>query len=255
MVRNILILTVTGIMLLATAACPVTAQQTPVFASSFCISPQLGTDLGGAVPIPFNAVGGYFNAYPKLNATLGARFFLNLHPRWSVGANLNYKTIAMDADARVTNQKFKGENTVQYFTGTSEMSMSFTLLEIPLYAEFLLGSKKQHGIQLGAFGSYVFRSRFVTHATKGFIGSVPDRVDSDLTSPQVMDFSSLLDTWDAGLFFGYEVRIFPRIRMGMHIMTGFRDIFKPGSDFFDYRMKQMCGSVTVSYDLVRIFQR
>lgn len=151
MVRNILILTVTGIMLLATAACPVTAQQTPVFASSFCISPQLGTDLGGAVPIPFNAVGGYFNAYPKLNATLGARFFLNLHPRWSVGANLNYKTIAMDADARVTNQKFKGENTVQYFTGTSEMSMSFTLLEIPLYAEFLLGSKKQHGIQLGSF--------------------------------------------------------------------------------------------------------
>lgn len=231
------------------------AQQPGAFVPSFCIAPQIGTDIGGVMPVPMNAVGGNFNAYPRLNATLGARFFLNIHSRWTLGVNLNYKTIAMDADARVSNQKFKGENMEQYFTGTSQMSMGFTMLELPLYAEFLVGKKRQHGIQLGVFGAYVFNSRFITNAVKGFIGSEPDRVDSEIITPQVMDFSSLLDTWDAGLFAGYQARIFPRIRMGLHIMMGVKDIFLPGSEFFDYKMKQMRGSVTVSYDLVRIFQR
>jgi hypothetical protein len=231
------------------------AQGTDSFTSTFCIAPLIGTDIGGTLPIPFSAIGGAFNAYPKLNATLGARFFLNFHPRWSIGANLNYKTIAMDADARVTNQKFKGENTVQYFTGTSEMSMSFQILELPLYLEFLTGSKRQHGIQVGFFGSWVMRSRFITYATKGFIGAEPDRMDSALSSPQVMDFSALLGNWDVGLLAGYQARIFPRIRMGLYVMIGLKDIFLPVSDFFDYKMKQVRGSVSVSYDLVRIFQR
>ncbi|HNR27734.1 MAG TPA: outer membrane beta-barrel protein [Bacteroidales bacterium] len=231
------------------------AQESEAFTSLFCIAPQIGTDIGGTIPIPFSAIGGPFNAYPKLNATLGMRFFLNIHPRWSLGANLNYKTIAMDADARVTNQKFKGENTVQYFTGTSEMSMSFQILELPLYVEFLAGSKQQHGIQVGAFAAWVMKSHFITYANKGFIGSEPDRMDSALSSPQVMDFSALLGHWDAGLLAGYEARIFPHIRMGLHVMFGLNDIFIPGSDFFDYSMKQVRGSVTVSYDLVRLYRR
>ncbi|HOO42086.1 MAG TPA: outer membrane beta-barrel protein [Bacteroidales bacterium] len=231
------------------------AQDNASFVPSFCIAPQIGTDIGGALPVPFDAVGGSFNAYPKLNATLGARFFLNLHDRWTLGANLNYKTIAMDADARVTNQKFKGENMVQYFTGTSQMSMGFTLLELPVYVEFLAGKKRQHGIQLGFFGAYVLKSHFITNAIKGFIGSEPDRIDSEITTPQVMDFSSLLDSWDSGLLLGYDARIFPRIRMGLHVMMGLKDIFQPGSDFFDYTMKQMRGSVTVSYDLIRFYKR
>ena len=255
MAGKILFTTVLAAALSAVFSHSLIAQPAGTSISAFCVSPQIGTDIGGATPIPFNAVGGSFNAYPKLNVTLGARFFLNLHDRWTIGANLNFKTIAMEADARVTNQKFKGENTVQYFTGISEMSMSFTLLELPLYAEFLVGSKRQHGIQLGVFGSYVFKSHFITYATKGFIGSEPDRVDSDLTSPRVMDFSSLLDNWDAGLLAGYESRIFPRIRMGLYVMFGFKDIFQAGSDFFDYKMKQMRGSVTISYDLIRFFQR
>ena len=41
--------------------------------------------------------------------------------------------------------------------------------------DFYLGSKKIHAIQAGIFGSYVFKSRFVTRATKGFIGFEPDR--------------------------------------------------------------------------------
>lgn len=255
MVRKFLIAALPAMIFSWMPALHVAAQERDTFVTSFCIAPQIGTDIGGTIPIPFSSIGGAFNAYPKLNATLGARFFLNLHPRWSFGANLSYKTIAMDADARVTNQKFKGENIDQYFTGTSEMSMSFQILELPVYVEFLAGSKRQHGIQVGIFGSLVMSSRFITYATKGFIGSEPDRMDSALSSPPVMDFSSLLDKWDVGVFAGYQARIFTRIKMGLHVMIGMKDVFLPGSDFFDYKMKQVRGSVTVSYDLIRICQR
>ncbi len=220
--------------------------------STFCIAPVIGTDIGGAVPIPFNAVGGSFNPYPKISVSLGARMYMNLRRKWNIGAELSYKTIAMDADARVTNQKFKGENMVQFFTGTSDICMRFTMLELPLYVKYMMGSRRQYGILLGAYGAYNFKSEFVTNARKGFIGGEANRMDSPLTSPMVMDFTSTLDTWDVGLLAGYEAQLFPRISLGLHLLCGFKDIFISGSDFFDYKMKHLRGSLTVSYDLVRL---
>lgn len=238
---------------------PVMAQSadslTVPFQPIFAVSAQIGTDIGGAIPVPFSAVGGSLNAYPKLNAAFGVRLLLDVHPRWSLGANINYKTVAMEADARVTNQKFKGENTVQFFTGTTEMSMSFTFLELPVYVDFFLGPKKIHAVQAGLFGAYSFKSKFQTRAMKGFIGSEADRVDSGVTEPQVMDFSALLTRWDVGVLFGYETRITPRIRAGLLLMFGFRDLFQTGNDFFDYKMHQVRGSVVLSYDIFRLYQR
>ena len=227
----------------------------PSFVPVFSVAVQMGTDIGGAAPVPLRAVGGAFNPYPKLNAAFGARLLLDLHPRWCLGVNINYKTVAMDADARVTNQKFKGENTVQYFTGTSEMSMSFSFLELPLYVDFFLGSKKQHALQAGFFGPYAFNPKFVTTAIKGFNGVEPDRVDARVTDSPPMDFSAVLKHWDTGLLFGYETKITSRVRAGLHLMFGVMDIFKKGNDFFDYKMHQIRGSIVLSYDLIRIYQR
>lgn len=243
------------ILLLACVVCfPAFAQKQrdSLTVSTFCISPKIGTDIGGAIPIPFDAIGGYFNAYPRLNVTLGARLFVNFKKHWNIGADLNYKTIAMDADARVTNQKFKGEDMVQYFTGTTEIAMRFTLLEVPVYMKYMFGGKRQHGILLGGYGAYVFKSDFVTKAMKGFIGTVPDRVDSPIKDPMIMDFSDVLGHLDYGVVLGYEAQIFPRVNLGLHVLMGLKDIFEPGTDFFDYKMLPMRGSVCVSYDLVRI---
>lgn len=225
------------------------------FERVFSFGVQVGTDIGGAVPIPFKAVGGSFNPYPKLNAAFGANLIWDISPSVSLGANVNYKTVAMEADARVANQKFKGENTVQYFTGISEMAMSFTFLEVPFYTNYYIGSKRNHAIQAGVFGSYVFKSTFTTHALKGFIGFEPDRVDAQVTDPQVMDFSGLLTRWDAGFLIGYQTKIASRLRVGLHLMFGVRDIFTKGNDFFDYKMQQIRGSIVLSYDLFRIYNR
>jgi hypothetical protein len=222
-----------------------------LFLHEFNISPQIGTDIGGAVPVPFGAGGSKINAYPRLAPSIGVALSYTYKYRWNIVAELTYKRIAMDADARVTNQKFKGEDMVQYFTGTAEMNMSFTLLEVPLYAKYMFGSNRQHGVLLGGYFSYNFRATFESIAKKGFNGPAPDVVESLITDPMIMDFTPMLDTWDAGVLIGYQSRIFNRVHLGMRVLVGFKDIFLPSSDFFEYNMHPMRGAIVLNYDLLR----
>jgi len=222
-----------------------------LYLHEFNISPQIGTDIGGAIPIPFGADDRKINAYPRLSPSIGVALSYTYQYRWNVGLELTYKRIAMDADARVTNQKFKGEDMVQYFTGTAEMNMTFTLLELPLYLKYMFGSNRQHGVLLGGYFAHNFRSAFVTTAKKGFTGPAPDVVESTIADPMIMDFSATLSHWDAGLMLGYEARVYNRVYMGLTLLVGCKDIFQPDSDFFDYKMYPMRGAITLSYDLLR----
>ena len=217
----------------------------------FNISPQLGTDIGGAIPIPFGAEGRTINAYPRLSPSMGIVLSYTYLYRWNLGLELTYKRITMDADARVTNQKFKGEGVIQYFTGTAEMNMSFTLLEVPLYVKYMFGSHRQHGVMLGGYLAHNLRASFKSTAQKGFNGPVPDVVESTITEPMVMDFSSTLNTWDIGVLLGYDTRILNRVHMGLRVIVGGKDIFVPRSDFFDYKMYPMRGAIVLNYDLLR----
>jgi len=222
-----------------------------LYLHEFNISPQLGTDIGGAIPVPFSAGGSKINAYPRLSPSIGIAFSYTYQYRWNLGLELTYKRIAMDADARVTNQKFKGENAVQHFTGTAEMMMTFTLLEVPLYATYMFGVNRQHGAILGGYFAHNLNAKYVTTAKKGFIGPVEDVVESTITDPMVMDFSSTLDTWDVGILIGYEARIINRVHIGLRVLIGCKDIFTPDSDFFDYKMYPMRGAIVLNYDLLR----
>ena len=222
-----------------------------LYLHEFNISPQFGTDIGGAIPVPFGAEGRKINAYPRLSPSIGIALNYTYQYRWNLGVELTYKRIAMDADARVTNQKFKGDGVIQYFTGTAEMNMSFTLIEVPLYAKYMFGANRQHGAVLGAYFSYNLRTSFQSIAKKGFNGPAPDVVESTITEPMVMDFSTTLDNWDVGVLMGYQARIFSRVHLGLRVLMGCKDIFTPDSDFFDYKMYPMRGALVVNYDLLR----
>ena len=63
----------------------------------FALGVQLGTDIGGAVPFPFKHIPETFNPYPKLNLSLGAKLSFPITSRWSLGTELTYKTITMNA--------------------------------------------------------------------------------------------------------------------------------------------------------------
>ena len=222
-----------------------------LFEHEFNMAPQIGTDIGGAVPIPFGAEGRTINAYPRLAPSIGLIMSYAYQYRWSVAVELSYKRISMDADARVTSQLFKGEDALQYFTGTAKMHMSFTMLEVPVYAKYMLGRQRQHGLILGGYFAYNLEANFVTTALKGYTGPMADVLESTITEPMIMDFTPMLDTWDAGVLLGYQSRIFSRVNMGFRVLVGFKEIFLPDSDFFDYKMFPMRGSISLGYDLIR----
>ena len=70
----------------------------------FALGVQLGTDIGGAIPFPFSNVPDVFNPYPKLSPSLGAKLTFPVTKKWTLGAELTYKKVAIDADARIVDQ-------------------------------------------------------------------------------------------------------------------------------------------------------
>lgn len=214
-------------------------------------SPQVGTDLGVTLPYPMKAINGVFNPYPEILPSLGARTTFRFKRGWVFAAELTYKTVAMTANARVENQMMLSNNeTPQYFSGTAFLNSRFSQLEIPLYAKYLIGKRGIHRVLIGGYWSYILDGLFTTEARKGYIGSQPDSADDiiDPSNPILMDFSSSLGSWDAGVLVGYELGINERLNMGLRIMTGMRDIFG-GRTPFEYKMIHLRGTIVVSYNI------
>ena len=131
----------------------------------FALGVQLGTDIGGAVPFPFKYIPETFNPYPKLNLSLGAKLSFPITSQWSLGTEFTYKTITMNADARVENQRYQDKDLVQYFSGSAEMHMDFTMLEIPVYTKYTLRNGKDR-LLLGPYFAWVMKSSFVIDPKK-----------------------------------------------------------------------------------------
>lgn len=211
------------------------------------------TDIGGAIPVPFKYIPKQFNPYPQLNIALGILGEIKLKNGWSLGANLSYKTVGMKADSRVSNQKFNDvENgLLQYFTGTASMEMSFTMLEVPIYAKYTFKNKVSK-VLFGTFFSYNLKTKFRVNASKGYAGDRPNFagiIVEEGGEPLVMNFSSSLRNFDVGIMVGYEHNIFKNFDVGLRLSCGLFDIFQKGVDFFDYKMLNMRGSVVLSYIL------
>lgn len=219
----------------------------------FALGVQVGTDIGGAVPVPFKYIPETFNPYPRLNLSLGAKFSFPVTSRWILGTEFTYKTITMNADARVENQKYQDGNMIQYFSGSTEMHMDFTMLEIPIYAKYSLRNLKDR-LLVGPYFAWVLKSSFVIDPEKGYVGITgPDKVDSVMDEDMSdMDFSSYMDMWDIGLLLGYERKLTRRFELGIRFSMGFKDIFKKDNQYFDYHMLHMRGTLVVSYNLFDI---
>lgn len=218
----------------------------------FSLAVQIGTDIGGAIPVPMRYMPDTFNPYPSIFPSLGAKVTVPLDRTWSLSAEVTYKTVAMDADAYVSNQRFQSDGTILYFSGSATMNMRFDMIEVPLYVRYNFSHEKVNRVILGPYFAYMLRSKFETTAKKGYQGSAPDNVGAIITEPFVMNFNNSLSNFDAGLLAGYERRLVNRVDLSLRVMFGFKDIFKRDNKYFDYEMWHMRGSITLSYDLFRI---
>ncbi len=213
---------------------------------------QIGTDIGGSIPIPFKYIPKPFNARPKLNISVGGRASWSYNNRWSLHVEATYKTVKMEADARVENQRFEQNEQTQYYSGTASMMMEYTMMEFPLYAKWALSKKYNDFLVFGFYYSLYLSPKFVTTATNGYIGGVADEVAGTITpdKPMIMDFTEYLGKHDYGVTLGYERRVWRRANIGIRLSVGFKDVMAAGNDFFDYKMLQMLGTINLEYDLL-----
>ncbi len=226
---------------------------------------QIGTDLGGAIP-DLKFIPKTFKAYPQMRVAIGLRVVQPVTPHWTLSAEINYKTVAMNADAVVENMHAwvpdgLGGHLDQFYSGQAKMKMSFTMLEFPLYFTVKLGKRMRNKLHVGGYAAWMIDNQFVTDPTKGYIGTEkPDYVGEAIPMPDPkisMDFGNVLKNWDAGLCFGYEYQIISRLNIGFKLFAGLTDIFDKDvfpndpkiNKVLEYSMKQMRGTFVISWDL------
>lgn len=211
---------------------------------------RIGTDLGGALPFPFSYIPSQFAPKLKLKLTMGGEIIVPVNKHWSLATEINYKGVAIDADAYVEDQRFMMDGSQTYFTGMAVMSMSFTMLEIPLYAKYAF-SEGRNRVMLGGYYSIGKGQSFDVIAKKGFMRGSTDSEELDvLTEDYLMSFNDQLDTWDAGLVFGYERYIIDNLAVNGKVHIGFKSIFTQGFDMLDYKMYHMRLALGLSYELI-----
>lgn len=222
----------------------------PTFFKRIEFAPQLGTDFGAAVPFPFgNVPSGSKSISPSLNITPALRFAYRFDNQWAIGFDPAYKTVGMDIQAKVTNQKFNDNGRLAYFTGISDIYMRYGMFELPLYCRFTLPNQKNR-FMLGYYVAFWTYKRFDIKARKGFIGSVPDHVESTVTGEGVdMEFTSYLRNMEHGLIAGYEHLFNDRLSAGVRLNIGINDIFQPNIEYFDYSFIPLRVGFMVSYRL------
>ncbi|MDR1414906.1 MAG: PorT family protein [Odoribacteraceae bacterium] len=237
--------------ILLAASLTLQAQETPQQHPPVVAGIQIGTDIGGAIPFPFKHLPERYNPYPHLTLSLGGRVGVPLTATWSLGMEITYKTISLNADARVKNQKFQDGAAIQYFTGSANMQQRFTIVEFPVYAKYNLPGGNR--LLAGIYNGWTLDGLFRVEPLKGFTGAKADWFDAVMDeNMDEMRFDDATGSWDIGLLFGYERQIFPRLDLGIRFSCGFKDIFKSGQKYFDYSMIHMRGSVVLAYDLVRV---
>ena len=116
---NIILLTIITLMSLSQSVYSqedsTTVQKKQLRPYEFGIGISVGTDLGGAVPVPLSNVPGIVHAYPDVNLSLGAGVNFPIDNNWKLSAEVTYNKISLDAKARVENQRFQDDDIIPYF--------------------------------------------------------------------------------------------------------------------------------------------
>lgn len=227
---------------------------------------HVGLDIGGAAPWPPANMRGdvmKMEAVPKLNPSLGVSFTAHLPQRFSLSAELTYKQVGIDADAWVSGQQFRlpntgGEDLITRFRGTANVVMNFSMIEVPIYIGYGFRGGRSR-IYLGAYYSYIIKSDFKTTPLKGLVENPNNPAqppivvtpDNPVPPDALPVFNDYLGKWDAGMLLGYEWQVIPRVNMTARFSMGFKDIFRPGSNYLEYKMLHMRGTIAVSYSFLR----
>lgn len=215
-------------------------------------SPSLGIDMGGAIPVPLSSVPKGAKGTPKLKPTLGIAFQRNFDKRWSLGAEVNYHILAIDASVSVVSQAFWSDDRsyATYFSGEAYTSTELQFVEFPLIAYY--NFNKRWSLIFGAYYSIILNGRLETEGKNGWISA--DKEDTDTaplpgTQNTYFTFNDELDNYDIGALLGYQFKVGERVNLWGRFNVGFKSIFIPEFQNIDYDMYQFRFSTGVSFIL------
>ncbi len=247
---------ITAIALLFCLAHATAGAQKSYLPGCFHMGIHTGIDVGAAAPWPLSkAIGGgdKMNATPHLSPAAGIWAEQKFNHHWSAVVEATYKTVALDAELITlkNGQKFKDDDGLNVtFYGRASTSMSFSMLEVPLYLKYKFNERNR--VFVGGYYAWVFKSRFEAMAMDGRLENPEDPDDIVIVYPRDpvdQSFNENLDKWDAGWLVGYERRIHKRVNVAGRFSMGVKDIFKKGENYLDYSMWNLRGTLTLTYQI------
>ncbi|WP_346858031.1 outer membrane beta-barrel protein [uncultured Draconibacterium sp.] len=213
-------------------------------------SSSLGIDMGGAIPLPLSEVPDDAKGTPKLKPNLGIAFQRNFNERWSLGTELSYHTLSIDAIVNVVSQAFWSDDRsyATYFSGEAYSSTELQFIEIPIQAYYHVNSR--WSLVLGAYYSVILKGKLETEGRNGWISA--DKNDTDTaplpgTQNTFFNFNDELDNYDVGMLLGYRWKVSERVHLWGRFNVGFKSIFVPDFNNIDYEMYQFRFSTGVSF--------
>jgi hypothetical protein len=229
------------------------------FFTSFSTGFQVGTDVGGAMPVPLRDG---FGPNDKMNVSLRVRVavgvFVTKHltENWTVSLEGTRRDFGMSVLARVDEQICVDREADLWigFRGLVHMEMEFPMWEFALLGRYSFENIGGRAV----LGVYYARNRntiFITEPRQGMLFNVVDgRVDFDdpisrIDAPFTQDFSDAMSKWDFGVLAGFEQQIlFPQLFLTARVSKGFNDIFHPDHRYLTFNMRQIRGSFALSYN-------
>lgn len=211
-----------------------------------------GIDMGGVIPLPLSEMPDDAKGNPRLKPALGIALHRNFNDRWSLGAEINYHTLAIDAEVNVISQAFWSDDRsyATYFSGEAYSSTELQFIEIPITTCYHFN--KRWSIVFGGYFSIMTKGKLETEGKNGWISA--DKNDTDTaplpgTQNTSFNFNDDLDNYDVGTLLGYEFKIRKRVNLWGRFNVGFKSVFKPDFQNIDYDMYQFRFSTGVSFVL------
>lgn len=239
-------MTKTILILVLTLGFLTTSAQRP----EWSLGTSLGIDIGGVIPIPLSEVPDDSEGTPKLKPTLGAALQRNFNDRWSLGFEVNYHSLEIEAFANVRSQAFWSDDRsyATYFSGEAYSDVELHFIEFPLVAYYHFNER--WSLVFGGYYSYIFDAKLETEGKNGWISA--DKEDTDNaplpgTQNTSFDFNEELDNYDIGVLLGYQFLIGERMQLWGRFHVGFKSIFIPEFQNIDYEMYQFRFSTGVSF--------
>lgn len=182
---------------------------------------QAGGDIG--MLVPFGSKPGVF-----VQPTGGLKMTFPFTRKWFLGSEINYSRIKYNSTYTLDRNV---AGAAQWAAGQEKSRGRWDIkqIQLPVYLKYMLGSNRE-SILFGVYGAYVF--------------------DASVKSEDGGNAAGM-ESWNAGLTVGYELRVVKHLNLMFRLSGGVKDVLK-SDNVWGKKLFPLQASLTLSFDVLRI---